>query len=450
MDHAPHVHPTDCVPQVVYGGHVPPHHGFPHVPALDGPHQGFPGASLVSLAHEDLHSSLALDVTMSLSIASRAVPPHLAHMTGTPGIAPPVAPLSSLLVHQYDPVPLVNPPVIPPPVMAPPPAAPAPRSFEQLKLCALKDDKAFNDNYDLIQYYLCVPEFSTGWADDALITDSSNLDASRMWEGQLCMAVKDGSLQYLFENKGDLYNGRGFEMLAALMQHCRPDSVANAFISLLSLFNYVQGSNKPILQYHSRFDGIVMELSRCKVTIPQILMVMLFLRAIHSRYSDLLEQFCTRFRCLKTATLDSIVNDIKFHNGFTIHECKGGAKPPVPCAAAAAAGANSDQKGKVWRTPFEWLSKTKKEVITGCWTRALAGTGICPICHCEAKPWHVPTLCPLLKELNLKLDVLPGLSPWVPSPASAPDPLPSSRVATTDESVAGGSSALGSTSAPLG
>ncbi len=234
------------------------------------------------------------------------------------------------------------------------------------------------------------------------------------------------------------------------MQHCRPDSVANAFTSLLSLFNDVQGSDEPILQYCSRFDEIVMELSWCKVTIPQILMVMLFLRAIHSRYSDLLEQVCTRFRCLKMATLDSIVNDIKFHNGFTIHERKGGAKPPVPHAAAAAAGANSDQKGKVWWTPFEWLSKTKKEVITGCWTRALAGTGICPICHCKAKPWHVPTLCLLLKELNLKLDILPGSCPRVPSPAPAPSPSPSSRVAATDESAAGGSSALGSTSAPLG
>ncbi len=82
-----------------------------------------------------------------------------------------------------------------------------------------------------------------------------------MWEGQLHLAVKDGLLCYLFENKGDLYNGRGFEMLAALSQHCRPDSVANTFTSLLSLFNNVQGNDKPILQYQSHFDGIIMDLS---------------------------------------------------------------------------------------------------------------------------------------------------------------------------------------------
>jgi hypothetical protein len=84
---------------------------------------------------------------MSISVAGQTVPPHLAHMTGTP----PVAPLSSLLVHHYGPIPQVKPTVIPPQVTAPPPAAPAPQSFKPLKLCMLKDDKAFIDNYDLIQ-----------------------------------------------------------------------------------------------------------------------------------------------------------------------------------------------------------------------------------------------------------------------------------------------------------
>jgi hypothetical protein len=37
------------------------------------------------------------------------------------------------------------------------------------------------------------------------------------------------------------------------------------------------------------FDGTIMDLSQCKVAISQILLVMLVLRALHSRYSDLLE-----------------------------------------------------------------------------------------------------------------------------------------------------------------
>ena len=389
---------------------------------------------------------------------SRCRFPHLSHLLWARRdlFHPPLAPTSSPLVHRYGhghgipaPAPV---PVAPTPALAGPPHVAASRPLEPLKLSPLKDEKAVLDNYDLIQYYLRVPEFSTGRPDDTLLTDSSNADASRMWEGQLRLAVKDGSLKYLFDNKGDLYNGRGFEMLAALVQHCRPDLVANAFPSLLSLFNDVQGAEEPILQYRSRFDGIIMELSRCKVQIPQILMVMLFLRSIHSRYAEIVEQFRTRFQSIETATLDSIVEGIKFHDGFTVHERKG-SKPSGPRAAAATAGggSNSDQRGQVWRTPFEWLSVTKRDVIKGRWTRALAGTGICPICHCPDKPWHVPSLCPLLKELHLKIDILPG-NPPAPSAAPAPPPgaTPSGRVATADESAVSGSSASGSASVPSG
>ena len=83
-----------------------------------------------------------------------------------------------------------------------------------------------------------------------------------------------------------------------------------------------------------------MELSCCKVHIPQILMVMLFLKSIYSRYAEIMEQFCTRSCSIKTATLDSIVEGIKFHDEFMIHKRKG-AKPPGPCAAAAAASAGA-------------------------------------------------------------------------------------------------------------
>jgi hypothetical protein len=93
-----------------------------------------------------------------------------------------------------------------------------------------------------------MPEFSTRHADGSLSTDAANLDASHAWKGQLRLAVKDGTLRFLFKNKGTQYHGRGFEMLAALTQHCRPGTVSNAFASLLSLFNNVQGELEPILE----------------------------------------------------------------------------------------------------------------------------------------------------------------------------------------------------------
>jgi hypothetical protein len=175
-----------------------------------------------------------------------------------------------------------------PPVAAPPLVAQVTRPAEPLKLCELKDAKAFINNFELVQFYLHIPEVSTGCVDDALITYLSNLAVSCMWEGQLWLAVKDGNIWFLFKNKGNIYKGRRFEMLAALTQHCHPNSVANAFTSLLLLFNNVQGNNKLILQYWSFFDRIIMELSRCKVEISQILLVMLFLCTINSHYSDFL------------------------------------------------------------------------------------------------------------------------------------------------------------------
>jgi hypothetical protein len=184
-----------------------------------------PGALVSSLAHDDLRSSSASDLTMSLSVASRAVPPHVAPMMAQPGVDPQVALQLSLLIRQYGSAPPAFPQVVIPPTAALPPAAPAACSCEPLKLWELKDAKVFIDNYDLIQYYLRVPDFSMGRTDDALITDSSNFEASQMWEGQLCLSVKDGSLCYLFENKGDQYKGRGFEMLAALTHLCHPNSV---------------------------------------------------------------------------------------------------------------------------------------------------------------------------------------------------------------------------------
>jgi hypothetical protein len=123
-------------------------------------------------------------------------------MTAQSGVILPVAPQSSPLKQVYGSVPHVmhEGVVVPPPVL-PAPAAPPPatRSIEPLKLCELKDPKSFIDNWDLIQYYLCVPKFSTGCTDDSLVADSTNLEASRMWEGQLRLAVKDGSLCYLFK-----------------------------------------------------------------------------------------------------------------------------------------------------------------------------------------------------------------------------------------------------------
>jgi hypothetical protein len=133
---------------------------------------------------------------------------------------------------------------------------------------------------------------------------------------------------------------------------------------------------------------------------------MLFLRALHIRYANITKQFCTRFKSIETTSIDSIVSDVAYQDGFKLVDSKKG-KPgvgPSPCVPAAAT-ANTDRQGQVWQSPFKRLTKYGLKGIKGCWTRTMAGTGICPICHRDEQPYHVPTKCPLLTKLNLKLIV---------------------------------------------
>jgi hypothetical protein len=95
----------------------------------------------------------------------------------------------------------------------------------------------------------------------------------------------------------------------------------------------------------------------------------------------------------------------------------------------------------VWQSPFEWLAKYGLKGIKGRWARAMAGTGVCPICHRDEKPFHVPTQCPILPELGLKLIPCPPVKPSLvatapasasPAPSPSPTPAPSGRSAATD------------------
>jgi hypothetical protein len=116
--------------------------------------------------------------------------------------------------------------------------------------------------------------------------------ASSFWDGYIRVVVKDEAFWFLFVNTGSKYHGKGFEMLVVLNHHCHPKSVANAFTTLImSIFTNVQGDLESILEFHSRVDGMVMEVLWCNVIIPPLLLMMIFLCALRSRYSDILDQF---------------------------------------------------------------------------------------------------------------------------------------------------------------
>ena len=61
-------------------------------------------------------------------------------------------------------------------------------------------------------------------------------------------------------------------MIGALNLHCRPDTAANAFTTLMSLLNENMGDSEDILAFRSCFGGMINEMSRCNVAIPPILM----------------------------------------------------------------------------------------------------------------------------------------------------------------------------------
>jgi hypothetical protein len=151
--------------------------------------------------------------------------------------------------------------------------------------------------------------------------------------------------------------GRASKMLAVLNQHCRPDSVANAFTTLMLLFNNSMGKLEEIMTFRSRFNGMVNNMSCCKIILPLLLVVMFFLHSLHSRYDNLLEKFRSCYKSLKGASLDSIVADVHYHNEFQLV----GSNKKVPAgkgpkALASAASSAVDKQGKEWRNPYEWLA----------------------------------------------------------------------------------------------
>jgi hypothetical protein len=186
---------------------------------------------LIPLMHEDRLGSSALDLTPSLSAA--IVPPVVPS-----AIVPPAAPV-------LPPVPVPPPPVVDMdsvgdstlPVLAPVLII---CLAEPFKLPPIVDAKAYLNLSNIIQYYLHHPEFSTQCSDNAIVTDSRNAKASAFWEGQIRVATQDSSLHFLFENKELMYDGKGFEMLAALNQNCHPNLVANAFTTLMLHQQYGQ------------------------------------------------------------------------------------------------------------------------------------------------------------------------------------------------------------------
>ncbi len=87
---------------------------------------------------------------------------------------------------------------------------------DKFTLSPIKSGNDYLKSRDLILYWLRSPGFSTAHDDSLLVTDIRNSLTSQFWEGQLCTALKDGSVRHLFENTNSKYFRKGFKMLQAL------------------------------------------------------------------------------------------------------------------------------------------------------------------------------------------------------------------------------------------
>jgi hypothetical protein len=134
---------------------------------------------------------------------------------------------------------------------------------------------------------------------------------------------------------------------------------------------------------------------------------MLFLRAIHARYSDLLSQFASKHKDLSLASIDSIVAGARFMDEFVVVGGKHKPGAPNPSSRSpAAASVATDKEGKQFCNPFEWLGTYEPTYLATCWRCSLRGDFYCAICNGKEK--HHPTKCLLLGELGLKLITVGG------------------------------------------
>ncbi len=78
----------------------------------------------------------------------------------------------------------------------------------------------------------------------------------------------------------------------------------------MSLFNDVQEEPEEILAFRSNFDGLIIDMAQFQIILYPILLITLFLCAMHSSYSAILDQFCSQYKVLETATIDFAVNNV--------------------------------------------------------------------------------------------------------------------------------------------
>jgi hypothetical protein len=145
------------VPSFIHGGGVlvpPIYFHSPHASSSVVLSLGVSSSTLIFLPHEDALFFLASNITMSFLVpvppmaSSHSLPLAPTEISHAPQASAPALATGSLWLS------------------------------ESIKLPDIKDAKDYLDNYELIQDYLWLPNYSTQSSDSLLITDASNSEAS--------------------------------------------------------------------------------------------------------------------------------------------------------------------------------------------------------------------------------------------------------------------------------
>ena len=167
-------------------------------------------------------------------------------------------------------------------------------------------------------------------------------------------------------------------MLAALNQHCQHNSVANVLTTLTLLFNDSMTNSKKIMAFCSRFNEMVNNMAWCKIIIPPILLVMFFLWSLHPCYEALLKQLHSWYKSLESASLDSIVAYVRYHDEFKLVDLNNKKSPAGKTPRAATAATNVDKQGKEWNNLLSGFPRSKSIVAKSSGSKPLWVTGSVP------------------------------------------------------------------------
>ena len=63
---------------------------------------------------------------------------------------------------------------------------------------------------------------------------------------------------------------------------------------------------------------------------------MIYIHALHSQYSDILDQICSRYKDLEAATIESVVANVTYHDGSQIVDPKKNSRHGGPKASTVA------------------------------------------------------------------------------------------------------------------